>query len=149
MELTQTLPQPQSWLRRRSWFDWAYAVALLIGAGVALQLYGGYMDGYEKAILAGAALSLGGLGWHWKPMRVLMIVLVAVSLWSISLYQGDLARADKVFFLKYMISSQTAIMWMCLSTRCPAWRTGPACWRVPTASCGPAAASCGARPRWA
>ncbi len=113
MELTQTLPQPQSWLRRRSWFDWAYAVALLIGAGVALQLYGGYMDGYEKAILAGAALSLGGLGWHWKPMRVLMIVLVAVSLWSISLYQGDLARADKVFSLKYMISSQTAIMWMC------------------------------------
>jgi cytochrome c-type biogenesis protein CcsB len=114
MELTQTLPQQsQSWLRRLSWFDWAYAVALMIGAGVALQLYGGYMDGYEKAILVGAALSVAGLGWHWKPVRVLMIVLVAVSLWSISLYQGDLARADKVFFLKYMISSQTAIMWMC------------------------------------
>lgn len=117
MELTQTqtatLPQPQSWLRRLSWVDWAYAAALLIGAGVALQLYGGYMDGYEKAILIGAALSLAGLGWHWKPVRVLMVVLVAVSLWSISLYQGELARADKVFFLKYMISSQTAIMWMC------------------------------------
>jgi cytochrome c-type biogenesis protein CcsB len=114
MELTQTLPQQsQSWLRRLSWFDWAYAVALLIGAGVALQLYGAHMDGYEKAILFGAALAVSGLGWHWKPVRVLMIVLVAVSLWSISLYQGDLARADKVFFLKYMISSQTAIMWMC------------------------------------
>jgi cytochrome c-type biogenesis protein CcsB len=117
MELTQTqtaiLPQPQSWLRRLSWLDWAYAAALLIGAGVALQLYGGYMDGYEKAILIGTALSVAGLGWHWKPVRVLMIVLVGVSLWSISLYQGDLARADKVFFLKYMISSQTAIMWMC------------------------------------
>src|SRR5690606_35301327 len=37
----------------------------------------------------------------------------AVSLWSISLYQGDLPRAEQVFFLKYMISSQTAIMWMC------------------------------------
>lgn len=113
MELTQTLPQQSSWLRRLSWFDWAYAAALLIGAGVALQLYGGYMDGYEKAILAGAALSVAGLGWHWKPVRVLMIVLVGVSLWSISLYQGELARADKVFLLKYMISSQTAIMWMC------------------------------------
>jgi len=113
MELTQTLPQQSSWLRRLSWFDWAYAVALLIGAGVALQLYGGYMDGYEKAILVGAALSVAGLGWHWKPVRVLMIVLVGVSLWSISLYQGDLARADKAFLLKYMISSQTAIMWMC------------------------------------
>lgn len=109
----QALPQPQFWLRRLSWFDWAYAVALLIGAGVALQLYGGHMDGYEKAILIGATLAVTGLGWHWKPVRVLMIVLVAVSLWSISLYQGQLARADQVFFLKYMISSQTAIMWMC------------------------------------
>lgn len=125
MELTQTqtatqtanqmqlLPQPQSWLRRLSWFDWTYAVALLIGAGVALQLYGSHMDVYEKAILIGAALAVSGLGWHWKPVRVLMIVLVGVSLWSISLYQGELARADQVFFLKYMISSQTAIMWMC------------------------------------
>jgi cytochrome c-type biogenesis protein CcsB len=113
MELTQTLPQSQPWLRRLSWFDWTYAIALMIGAGVALKLYGGHMDGYEKAILAGAALAVTGLGWHWKPVRVLMIVLVAVSLWSISLYQGDLSRADKVFFLKYMISSQTAIMWMC------------------------------------
>lgn len=110
---TRTLSQPRLWLRRLSWFDWIYAVALLIGAGVALQLYGSYMDGYEKAILAGATLSVAGLGWHWKPVRVLMIVLVGVSLWSISLYQGELVRADQVFFLKYMISSQTAIMWMC------------------------------------
>ncbi|MDP1673455.1 MAG: c-type cytochrome biogenesis protein CcsB [Burkholderiales bacterium] len=113
MELAQTLPQQQSWLRRLSWFDWAYAVALLAGAVVALKLYGAYMDGYEQAILVGTALSVAGLGWHWKAVRVLMIVLVAVSLWSISLYQGDLARAEQVFFLKYMISSQTAIMWMC------------------------------------
>lgn len=113
MELAQTLPQQQSWLRRLSWFDWTYAVALLVGAAVALKLYGSYMDGYEQAILVGTALSLAGLGWHWKAVRVLMIVLVAVSLWSISLYQGDLARAEQVFFLKYMISSQTAIMWMC------------------------------------
>lgn len=113
MELAQTLPQQQSWLRRLSWFDWTYAVALLVGAGIALKLYGSYMDGYEQAILVGTALSLAGLGWHWKAVRVLMIVLVAVSLWSISLYQGDLARAEQVFFLKYMISSQTAIMWMC------------------------------------
>ncbi len=113
MELAQTLPQQQSWLRRLSWFDWAYAVALLAGAVVALKLYGAYMDGYEQAILVGTALWIAGLGWHWKAVRVLMIVLVAVSLWSISLYQGDLARAEQVFFLKYMISSQTAIMWMC------------------------------------
>ncbi|MBY0264912.1 MAG: c-type cytochrome biogenesis protein CcsB [Burkholderiales bacterium] len=113
MEITQTLPSSRSWLRQLSWFDWLYAVLLLLGASYALKLYAPFMDGYEKAILLGTALSLAGLGWHWKGIRVLMLVIAAVSLWSISLYQGDLARADKVFFLKYMISSQTAIMWMC------------------------------------
>ncbi|WP_341650060.1 c-type cytochrome biogenesis protein CcsB [Thauera humireducens] len=35
-----------------------------------------------------------------------------LSLTAIWLYQGDLARAEQTFFLKYLISSQTAIMWM-------------------------------------
>ena len=113
MELTRTLPQSQSWLRRLSPLDWLYAVALVAGAVYALKLYGDYMDVYEKAILAGTALSMAGLGWHWKAVRVLMAVIIGVSLWSISLYQGDLARADQAFLLKYLISSQTAIMWMC------------------------------------
>ena len=113
MELTQNLPQSQSWLRRLSWLDWLYAVALMAGAVYALRLYGDYMDVYEKGILAGTALTLAGLGWHWKAVRVLMAVITGVSLWSISLYQGDLARAEQAFLLKYLISSQTAIMWMC------------------------------------
>lgn len=113
MELIQNYPQSQSWLRRLSWMDWLYAVALVVGAVYTLKLYGDYMDIYEKAILIGTALSMAGLGWHWKAMRVLMVVIIGVSLWSISLYQGDLARADQAFLLKYLISSQTAIMWMC------------------------------------
>ena len=113
MELTRNLPQSQSWLRRLSPLDWLYAVALAAGAVYALKLYGDYMDVYEKAILAGTALLMAGLGWHWKAVRVLMAVIIGVSLWSISLYQGDLARADQAFLLKYLISSQTAIMWMC------------------------------------
>ncbi len=113
MELTRNLPQSQSWLRRLSPIDWLYAVALAAGAVYALRLYGGYMDVYEKGILAGAAVALAGLGWHWKAVRVLMAVLLGASLLSISVYQGDLARADQAFLLKYLISSQTAIMWMC------------------------------------
>ena len=113
MELTQNLPQSQSWLRRLSWLDWLYAVALGAGAVYALRLYGTYMDVYEKGILGGTAVALAGLGWHWKAVRVLMAVLVGTSLLSISVYQGDLARAEQAFLLKYLISSQTAIMWMC------------------------------------
>ena len=113
MELTQNYPQSHSWLRRLSLMDWLYAVSLIVGAVYALKLYGDYMDIYEKAILVGTALSMAGLGWHWKAVRVLMAVIIGVSLWSISLYQGELARAEQAFLLKYLISSQTAIMWMC------------------------------------
>jgi len=113
MELTRNYPQSRSLLRRLSWMDWLYAAALVIGAVYALKLYGDYMDVYEKGILAGTALTMAALGWYWKPVRVLMAVIIGVSLWSISLYQGDLARADQAFLLKYLISSQTAIMWMC------------------------------------
>ena len=31
---------------------------------------------------------------------------------AITSYQGDLARADTVFWLKYFLSSQSAILWM-------------------------------------
>ena len=32
--------------------------------------------------------------------------------WPSLSYQGDLARADSVFWLKYFLSSQSAILWM-------------------------------------
>jgi cytochrome c-type biogenesis protein CcsB len=43
-----------------------------------------------------------------------MLVVAAFSLLSISLYDGDLKRADSVFLLKYFLSSQSAILWMCM-----------------------------------
>jgi cytochrome c-type biogenesis protein CcsB len=112
MELSHEVPQPEPFLKRLSWFDWAYAALLAAGAAAALRLYGGYMDAYEKAILIGTVIALAGLGWHWKAVRVLMIVIATAGLFAVSIYQGDLARADRVFWLKYLLSSQTAIMWM-------------------------------------
>jgi cytochrome c-type biogenesis protein CcsB len=113
MELTHALSRPEPLLKRLSWADWVYAALLVAAAGIALQLYGAYMDVYEKAILGGTAIALAGLGWHWKAVRALMAVIAAASLLGIAAYQGDLARAEQVFWLKYMVSSQTAIMWMC------------------------------------
>ena len=52
------------------------------------------------------------LGWFWRPLRVLALVVAAASLLAIVSYQGDLARADTVFWLKYFLSSQSAILWM-------------------------------------
>jgi len=92
--------------------DWLYAAALAVGAVFALAQYGHHMDIYEKAILLGSVPGFAALGWFWKPFRGLAAAVALLSLAGISLYQGDLARAESVFLLKYIFSSQTLIGWM-------------------------------------
>jgi cytochrome c-type biogenesis protein CcsB len=111
MELA--LNQPTPMLKRLSWFDWLFAAIVATGGLFALSRFGEFMDIYEKGILLAAIPSLALFGWFWKPFRVLFLVVAAVSLFSISQYHGNLARMDQAFFLKYLISSQAAIMWMC------------------------------------
>jgi cytochrome c-type biogenesis protein CcsB len=41
-----------------------------------------------------------------------MAVVAALSLLALWLYQGQLARAEQVFLLKYFLSSQSAVLWM-------------------------------------
>jgi len=103
---------PQSFLRRLNWQDWVYAFLLLVGAVYAYQRYGAYMDAYETGFLFGSVVVFSVLGWQWKPIRLLLIGIAAVSLCSVSLYHADLASANEVFLLKFLISSQSAIMWM-------------------------------------
>ena len=110
MDIAHT--DPSSSFRRLNFGDWLFALALAGAAAFALRQYGGFMDIYEKAILLLAVPSLAAVGWAWKPFRGFLVAAAALALGSISLYQGDLARAEQVFFLKYLISSQTAIMWM-------------------------------------
>ena len=112
MELTRGYPARTSFFKNLAWFDWAYALLLIAGGVTALRLYGGYMDAYEKGFLLGAVVIFSVLGWHWKPLRTLLIVIAAASLFAIFEYQGSLARAGQGFWLKYLFSSQSAIMWM-------------------------------------
>ncbi|WP_412022604.1 c-type cytochrome biogenesis protein CcsB [Burkholderia cepacia] len=97
---------------RLSLFDWLFALALVVGAGYALAHYNAHMDYYDKAVMIGAVPALITLGWRWKPARLMMASIAVMSLLSIQIYQGDLARADSAFFLKYFLSSQSAILWM-------------------------------------
>ena len=108
--------QPGYFARRDVW-DWLFAVLVLAGGAAAFALYNQAMDGYEKAILVGTLPSVIWLGWFWRPLRALVVVVAALSLLAIWLYQtpaggADLARADTAFLLKYFISSQSAILWM-------------------------------------
>ena len=116
MELSQasqsTYQEEPGYFRRLNAVDWLYALVLCAAALFALNRYGHYMDVYEKTILLCTAPVFAALGWHWKPMRWLLPLVGALSLWAISMYDGSLAAANQKFFLKYMLSSQSAILWM-------------------------------------
>ncbi len=103
---------PVPFLKQLSWLDWIYSLFLLLGAIFAFSKYGQYMDEYEVGFLFGAVAVFSGLGWFWKSVRLLVVGIAVISIFSISLYHDDLARANQVFLLKYLISSQTAVMWM-------------------------------------
>ena len=113
---TTTITLNEGFLSRRNWLDWLFAVLVTVGGLYAFQRYSAYMDVYEKGILIGAVPSVIWLGWFWRPLRVLMLVVAALALMAIGLYQqdgaGTLARAETVFGLKYFLSSQSAILWM-------------------------------------
>ncbi|MWL88656.1 c-type cytochrome biogenesis protein CcsB [Cupriavidus sp. SW-Y-13] len=101
-----------SFLRRLTWVDWAFALLLVAGAGFALAQYGHWMNVYDKAVLIASVPTFALLGWHWKAVRPLMVGIAVLSLLAIQMYQGNLARAEEAFFLKYLLSSQSAILWM-------------------------------------
>lgn len=114
MELTQTqtYTPPVGFFRRLGVLDWLFAAALAGGSLFALNRYGAYMDYYEKSILVLAAPVFATLGWKWKPVRWLMALLAVLALSAIVLYGGSLDAANTKFFLKYGLSSQSAILWM-------------------------------------
>jgi cytochrome c-type biogenesis protein CcsB len=114
MELTenQTYTENPGIFKSASVFDWIFALILASGALFAFNRYGDFMDIYEKAILLAAVPVFVGLGWYWKSSRVLMLLIFGLSLWAISMYAGNLEMAQSRFFLKYLLSSQSAILWM-------------------------------------
>jgi cytochrome c-type biogenesis protein CcsB len=99
-------------LRRLTLVDWLFALALVAGAGFALSRYHAHMNYYDKLVLGGTVPALVVLGWRWKPSRLLMAAIAVFAIGAIQIYQGDLSRADSTFFLKYFLSSQSAILWM-------------------------------------
>ena len=117
---TLDLRQP-GYFSRRSSYDWAFALLVIGAAAFAFQRYQSSMDVYEKFILAGAVPALISLGWFWGPLRGLTLGVALTTLSAIGMYNrvhdgfgADLAVADKFFLLKYFLSSQSAILWMCV-----------------------------------
>jgi cytochrome c-type biogenesis protein CcsB len=82
------------------------------GALYALKTFSSYMDIYEKAILLSSVGFFSWLGWNWNHFKKIIILVFALSLFAIQLYLGVLTNNEHVFLLKYLLSSQSAIMWM-------------------------------------
>ncbi len=109
-DILQALDQPPFW-RRLAWRDWAWGVAVVAAAVTAFGLFRDNMNGYEVGILVGTALALIALGWHWRALQPYFLLVGAASVFAISRYP-ELAAAEQDFFLRYLVSSQAAIMWM-------------------------------------
>jgi cytochrome c-type biogenesis protein CcsB len=92
--------------------DIVFFLALAAGAGWTLAHHGSSMDYYEKLILCAGVPVLTWLGWLWRPMRVLLVACGLAAGLAVALYGHDLSRAEHDVLLKYLLSSQSAILWM-------------------------------------
>ncbi|MDG6774235.1 c-type cytochrome biogenesis protein CcsB [Thiomicrorhabdus sp. ZW0627] len=93
----------------------AWAIFVIASSLIAWNQYGSLMDYYEDTILAGATIGLIWLGMKWRSFQPAAIAVALLSLLAIYTYQmhGDHITAnEQAFFLKYLVSSQSAIMWM-------------------------------------
>ena len=95
-----------------SWTDWVFTALLLGGAGFATSQYRAFMDVYELSILWSIVPVTAYMAYRWGSLKSLIVVVAALSLMSIAFYSGDLQAAERRFFLKYLLSSPSAILWV-------------------------------------
>ena len=116
---TTSLRLDEGYFAQRNRWDWLFAVIVVAAGLFAFTRYADFMDSYEKGILLTAIPFVIWLGWFWRSLQVLMATVAAFSLLGIWSYQAPaelggatLVRAETVFWLKYFLSSQSAILWM-------------------------------------
>jgi cytochrome c-type biogenesis protein CcsB len=92
--------------------QWSWWLLMALAAGLLFSMYGQVFDVYEIGIVIFTAVSLGLLGQNWPGFRIHIAAVTGLSLIAIQLYGDNLAAAESNFFLNYLLSSQSAIMWM-------------------------------------
>ena len=104
------IDDPVPFFSQLGWRDWLYAIVLMASTVFAYSKYSQFMDAYEITFLFGAGLVFSLLGWCWKPVRLLLLGIAALSMFSIRLYHGDLDSTNHVFFLKFLIGFMIIIV---------------------------------------
>ena len=91
-------------------------IAWIASWGVLLlylaMTYWQQMDIYEQIIFFTAGITLAVMGWRWSKLATAMLAVAVLTLISLNLYQNNLQFAEQNFWLKYILASQSAIMWM-------------------------------------
>lgn len=90
---------------------WWYGLLLLATIGI-LTIYHEVLDVYEVSILIFTAIGMALVGNQWPGFRGHSIAVAILSLIALQLYGSDLSAAETNGLLKYMLASQSAIMWM-------------------------------------
>ncbi len=91
---------------------WFWRGLIALAAIVLLALYSDVFDSYEIGIVFIAAAGLTFIGQSWPGFRRHAVAVVLISFFAIWLYGQNLALAESNFFLKFLIASQSAFMWM-------------------------------------
>lgn len=114
------LLQDKSLFKRLRLSDWVFAAATIAIAILVQIKLAQRMDIYETVILWFSAAAAIALGWFFKPLRWFMLGTVAAAYLAVGLYDGNIAHAGEKpqgkFLLRYLLSSQSAIMWQCALT---------------------------------
>lgn len=100
--------------------DTLYLIFITLSLGMAWAQWHTFMDGYEQIILFATLPSLALFGLFWPAFQFYFPTALLGSSYAIWLYQGDISRDKTVFGLKYLFSSQNAILWMCALLGCSA-----------------------------
>ncbi len=88
---------------------------VILAAFLAWQSYGSLMDDFEKGILTGTSIGLVVLGILWPRIQTLTLAVAGmtwIAFWSYQIHGNAIKAQETAFFLKFLVSSQSATMWM-------------------------------------
>jgi len=109
-DMLREMRRPSLW-QRLGRDDWAWAALVALATAATYWVLWDVMNVYEVVITFFTAGTMIGIGWHWHASRWYMATVCLASLFAITRYP-ELGAAQTDFFLKYLLSSQSAIMWM-------------------------------------
>lgn len=110
----EELLRKDTWKSKFEILDVVFAIlAVVVAFYASHKLIEHDLSIYEKMIFVLAVGTVIFLMWIFKGMRWFLLAATILTGWSISMYGGDLAAPESKFMLKYILSSQSAIMWQC------------------------------------